>query len=40
MNLPGWNTVLTDLASDLNVAENENCMEVFDKIAESIKSLD
>ena len=39
MNLSGWDTVLTDLASDLNVAENGNCMEVLDKIVESIKSL-
>ena len=39
MNLSGWDTVVTDLASDLSVAENENCMEVFDKIVESIKSL-
>ena len=40
MILSGWDTVLTDLVSDLNVAENENCMEVFDKTVETIKSLD
>ena len=40
MSLSGWDTVLTDLVSDLNVAENENCMEVFDKTVETIKSLD
>ena len=40
MSLSGWDTVLTDLASDLNVAENESCMEVFDKTVEIIKILD
>ena len=40
MSLSGWDTVLTDLTSDLNVAENENCVEVFDKTVEIIKILD
>ena len=29
MNLSGWDTALTDLASDLNVVEKENCMKVL-----------
>ena len=29
MSLSGWETVLTDLASDLNVGGNKNCMEIF-----------
>ena len=34
MSLSGWETVLTDLASDLNVGENKNCMEVLEWVAQ------